>query len=77
MSEQITIAKDALIPDKDGHRIVLIIDGKAEPRRITLGTGVGNRIAVTQGLKAGDLVVTQGQEGLRKGQKVSVLGNQS
>ena len=77
MSEQITIAKDALIPGKDGHRIVLIIDGKAEPRRITLGTGVGNRIAVTEGLKAGDLVVTQGQEGLRKGQKVSVLGNQS
>ena len=77
MSEQVTIAKDAVIPSKDGHRIVLIIDGKAEPRRIVLGVGVGNRIAVTKGLKAGDLVVTQGQEGLRKGQKVSVLGDQS
>ena len=77
MSEQITIAKDAVIPSKDGHRIVLIIAGKAEPRRITLGAGVGNRIAVTKGLKAGDLVVTQGQEGLRKGQKVSILGDQS
>ena len=77
MNEQITIAKDAVIPGKNGHRIVLIIDGKAEPRRITLGAGVGNRIVVTKGLKAGDLVVTQGQEGLRKGQKVSILGDQS
>ena len=76
-SEQVTIAKDAVIPGKEGHRVVLIVDGKAEPRRIELGAGVGNRIAVVKGVKAGDLVVTQGQEGLRKGQDVSVVGGQS
>ncbi len=77
MSEQVTISKDAVIPSKEGHRVVLIVDGKAEPRRIELGAGVGNRIAVVKGVKAGDLVVTQGQEGLRKGQEVSVAGGQS
>ncbi|MEL0320877.1 MAG: HlyD family efflux transporter periplasmic adaptor subunit, partial [Gammaproteobacteria bacterium] len=76
-SEQVTIAKDAVIPGKEGHRVVLIVDGKAELRRIELGAGVGNRIAVVKGVKAGDLVVTQGQEGLRKGQDVSVVGGQS
>ena len=39
MSEQITIAKDAVMPSKDGHRIVLIIDGRANPVRSHLVWG--------------------------------------
>ena len=44
---------------------------------IELGAGVGDRIVVIQGVTAGEVVVTQGQEGLRKGQQVSVVGGQS
>ena len=76
-TDQITIAKDAVIPGKSGHRVVVVVDGKAEPRRVELGVGVGNRIVIVKGINSGDLVVTQGQEGLRKGQEVSVVGGQS
>jgi len=77
LTDQVTIAKDAVIPGKGGHRVVVIVDGKAESRRIELGAGVGDRIVVIRGVIAGDMVVTQGQEGLRKGQQVSVVGGQS
>lgn len=77
LTEQVTVAKDAVIPGKEGHRVVVIVDGKAESRRVQLGDGVGDRIVVTKGVTAGDVVVTQGQEGLRKGQQVSVVGDQS
>jgi membrane fusion protein (multidrug efflux system) len=76
-SEKITIAKDAVIPSRGGHRVVVIVDGKAEPRRVELGAGFGDRIVVTKGIEAGELVVTQGQDGLRKGQDVSIVGDQS
>ena len=77
ITDKITIAKDAVIPSKDGHRVVVIVDGKAEPRRVELGAGFGDRIVVTQGIDSGELVVTQGQDGLRKGQDVSIVGDQS
>jgi membrane fusion protein (multidrug efflux system) len=73
LASQVTVAKDAVIPGKKGHRVVLVVDGKAEYRRVELGDGVGDRIVVLQGVKPGDIVVTQGQDGLRKGQEVSVV----
>ena len=75
MLDQITIAKDAVIPGKKGHRVVVVVGGKVEIRRVELGAGVGERIAVLNGVKSDEVVVTQGQEGLRKGQKVSVIGD--
>ena len=75
MLDQITIAKDAVIPGKKGHRVAVVVDGKVEIRRVELGAGVGERIAVLKGVKPHEVVVTQGQEGLRKGQKVSVIGD--
>ena len=45
-------------------------------RELTMA-GFGDRIVVTKGIRAGELVVTQGQDGLRKGQDVSIVGDQS
>ena len=77
LEKRVTISKNAVIPGKKGHRVVLVVDGKAEPRRIELGVGLGDRIAVMKGLNESDLVVTQGQEGLRKGQDVRVVRDDS
>lgn len=71
--EQVTVAKDAIMPVADGHRVVVVVDGNAEPRRVTLGESASGRIAIVEGVAAGDLVVVQGQDGLRKGQSVRVL----
>ena len=55
IKDKITIAKDAVIPSKGGHRVVVIVDGKAEPRSVELGAGFGDRIVVTKGIRAGEL----------------------
>lgn len=72
-SELVTVAKDAIMPVRDGHRVVVVVDGVAEPRSVTLGSGMPGRIAILSGISAGDQVVIQGQDGLRKGQKVRVM----
>jgi RND family efflux transporter MFP subunit len=72
-SELVTVAKDAIMPIREGHRVVVVVDGVAEPRPVVLGSGMPGRIAILSGVSAGDQVVIQGQDGLRKGQKVRVL----
>lgn len=47
-------------------------DGKAEMRLIETGESVGNDTIVTHGLKAGERVVIEGQEGLQSGMQVEV-----
>lgn len=69
---QVTISKDAVMPVADGHRVVLVKEGKAQIRRIKLGAGVGDRIVVLEGVAESDTVVVQGQEGLRPNQSVKV-----
>lgn len=70
--EQVTVSKDAVIPVADGHRVVIVKEGKAQIRRVTLGAGVGDRIVVLQGVEENDAVVVQGQEGLRPNQSVRI-----
>jgi RND family efflux transporter MFP subunit len=71
-ADQVTISKDAVMPVADGHRVVIVKEGKAQIRRITLGPGVGDRIVVLDGVAEDDTVVVQGQEGLRPNQSVKI-----
>lgn len=41
--------------------------------RVTVGNVAGNEIAITEGLKAGDAIVTAGAHQLKEGQKVRLL----
>ena len=49
-------------------------DDRAEMRLIRTGESVGNDTIVTHGLKAGERVVIEGQEGLQSGMQVEVGG---
>jgi multidrug efflux system membrane fusion protein len=51
---------------------VVTADGKAAVRPITLGVVDGERVAVTQGLGAGEKVVTEGGDRLRDGAEVQL-----
>ena len=55
------IPKDALL-DRDGKKIVyVLLSGEEFQRRqVTVGQDLGNRVAVTSGLKPGERVVSQG-----------------
>jgi membrane fusion protein (multidrug efflux system) len=68
----IVVPQSALQLDQQGV-FVMIVDqeNKAQVRRIEVGESRGNVIAVVSGLKAGELVITQGVQKVRPGQVVS------
>jgi membrane fusion protein (multidrug efflux system) len=68
----ITVPQSALLVDQQGT-YVLLIDGanKAQVRRVQIGPAQGPRIAVTQGLEEGELVIVEGTQKVRPGQVVS------
>jgi membrane fusion protein (multidrug efflux system) len=68
----ITVPQSALMIDQQGV-YVLTVDGdsKAQVRRIQTGAAQGRGIAVTQGLKEGELVIVEGTQKVRPGQAVS------
>jgi len=60
---------------KDGKPHVWLVDAeKGEARLVPIGTGpdIGKSVQVTEGLKAGDRVVTAGVNSLQDGQKIKV-----
>lgn len=68
----LTIPQAAVLLDQAG-RYVLLVDSekKVEQRRVTLGVEQGSNVIVTDGLKAGELVIVQGIQKIRPGQIVS------
>lgn len=67
---QLVIPQAALLADKDGPFVFVVEDGKAMVRRVKLGAEVGAGMAIEEGLKQGDLVVTEGLTNLRPGMAV-------
>ena len=70
----ILIPQSALQIDQQGI-FVLVVDAadKAEVRRIQTGVMQGSEIPVTQGLTAGELVITDGAQKVRPGQVVKAV----
>ena len=66
-----TIARDAVVL-RNHSNYVYVVEDDSTARRVTveLGSGLGERIAVTGNLSAGDEVVIRGAERLRDGQQV-------
>jgi RND family efflux transporter MFP subunit len=62
------VPKDAVVID-GSRRVVYVIDGeqKVAPREVLLGAGLGSWIEISGPVRAGDRVVTRGNERLRPG----------
>ncbi|MCH9000872.1 MAG: efflux RND transporter periplasmic adaptor subunit [Proteobacteria bacterium] len=70
----LSVHKDAIIKRR-GQDIVFVVTGEgAEARPVRLGVAVGGRFEVLSGLSQGDRVVVRGNERLRPGAKVRVIG---
>jgi membrane fusion protein (multidrug efflux system) len=68
----IVIPQSALQLDQQGVFVMIVDDdNKAQVRRIEVGDNQGANIAVTTGLKAGELVITEGVQKVRPGQVVT------
>ncbi|HCH56792.1 MAG TPA: hypothetical protein DEV64_06850 [Rhodospirillaceae bacterium] len=73
-----TVHKDAIIYSGKNRSVRIIRRGKAFTRKVEIGPAVGNRFVVTKGLKAGDQVVTHGNETLgAPGTPVRILSSKS
>lgn len=58
--ETLTIPSFALIPELKGHRVFLYKNGKAESQSVTIGDRTDERVEITEGLQAGDTLITSG-----------------
>lgn len=71
--EVISVPKDALVQARGGWSVFVAADGKAQPRPIQIGVALGDRFEVLEGLEAGEIVVTRGNERLRPGQDIAPM----
>ncbi len=69
--EKILVPQSALIADQKGVYVFVVVGGKAEQRRLTLGGELGASAIVDEGLAAGDQVVVEGLGALRPGATVT------
>lgn len=67
----LTVPKDALVQARGGWIVYAAIDGKAQPRPVTIGAAVGDRFEVLSGLEPDLTVVIRGNERLRPGQEIT------
>ena len=73
----VTVLQDALIPVSGGHVVFVVVDETVSRRRVRLGGTDGDKVIITDGLAAGDVVVVKGNEGLSDGSKVQIPGSQN
>ena len=70
--EVLGIPRSAVLLDQQGEYVYVVgADNKAERRTVKLGTSTPAVAAVTDGLKAGELVVTEGVQRVKAGAPVS------
>ncbi|RMD62846.1 MAG: efflux RND transporter periplasmic adaptor subunit [Alphaproteobacteria bacterium] len=73
----LTVHKDAIVKRRGQDIVFVVVDATAQPRIIDLGLQVGSRIEVRKGLSEGELVVVRGNERLKPGQRVRIVGSDS
>ncbi len=75
----LVIPKKALVLEGEGNQVFVYAKteegGRAERRKISIGFSDNDRLEVTDGLGDGDVVITVGQDGLRPGTAVRIVGD--
>ncbi|MCK5450980.1 MAG: efflux RND transporter periplasmic adaptor subunit [Candidatus Omnitrophica bacterium] len=67
------VLRDAVIREDNEMYCFVIKEDKAYKTKIIPGVEEGEKIEVIEGIKAGDIVVTTGQQNLKDGQSVEVI----
>lgn len=70
----ITISQDALVPVNGGYVVFVANQGRAEQRIVTLGGVVQDRVVILDGVRAGESVITKGNEILSDGSEIATGG---
>ncbi len=73
--EALLIHKDAFSGNGETDHVFVVRDGKAEQVPVKKGYAYGSLVVTEGELSAGEMVVVEGNERLRPGQEVTVIGN--
>lgn len=68
------IPESALVPQGAQRLVFKVVDGKAVRTPVTLGQRRPGEVEILQGLQPGDMVVTAGQQRLKDGAPVEIVG---
>lgn len=76
LKQAVTVSREAILGGEEGKPYVMVVgnDNKASKRPVTLGGSDNNYVAITDGLKAGERVVTISASPIKDGQEVTVDG---
>lgn len=72
--EAVQVPESAIVSQGRDRVVYVVRDGRAQAVKVALGIRVPGRVEVVEGLKAGDVVVVSGQQRLRPGVAVDVVG---
>ncbi|HEX2618273.1 MAG TPA: efflux RND transporter periplasmic adaptor subunit [Flavobacteriales bacterium] len=70
VNDALMVPTEAVIPDIQGQKVLLIKGGKVKGARVTLGTRQENTVQLTSGVAVGDTVITTGLLAARDGMPV-------
>lgn len=70
LPDALMIPTEALVPDIQGQKVLLIRNGKAASARVRTGIRTNNEVQLISGVQAGDTVITTGLLQLRDGMDV-------
>ena len=71
-ADVLVVPEESLVPEQGDVFVYVVQDGKASKRKIQTGQRSVGTVQVTDGLRAGEIVVTEGTQKLRDGASVSV-----
>ena len=72
-ADVLVVPEEALLPEQGDVFVYVVQDGKAVKRKITTGQRSVGAVQVSDGLRDGELVVTEGTQKLRDGAGVSLV----
>ena len=70
------VPETAIVPIRQDKFVFRVVDNQASLVKVRTGDRRGTEVAVVEGLRAGDVVVTEGQMKLRDGAAVKILNQQ-
>ena len=74
LSNALVVPAEAVQPGADGQMVFVVKkDQTVEPRPVTVGSNLGNKVTIAKGLSAGESIVTDGQLRLFPGARVRVV----
>lgn len=69
----VVVPEQAINPRGDKYFLFKVIDGKADRVEVTLGVRRPGEVEITQGVAAGDMVITENQPALQSGVAVNIV----